>query len=162
MPTLTAVKMTSSPPLNIGFKINDRGDERMTFWPWSKELEVGIAVIDEQHRWLVEQTNRLHEALQAGSERELIGEILEGLMDYTMNHFIVEEELFDRLGYPESAAHKAYHNRFTEQVMSLLLRHENGEEVGMDALELLKRWLTHHILKVDKAYVEHFRKHGVC
>src|SRR5690606_40074267 len=73
MPTLTAVKMTSSPPLNIGLKINDRGDERMTFWPWSKELEVGIAVIDEQHRWLVEQTNRLHEALQAGSERELIG-----------------------------------------------------------------------------------------
>ena len=24
-----------------------------------------------------------------------------------------------------------------------------------------KDWLTHHILKVDKAYVEHFRAHGV-
>lgn len=82
-------------------------------------------------------------------------------MDYTMNHFIVEEELFDRLGYPESAAHKKYHNRFTEQVMSLLDRHEAGEVVGAEALELLKDWLTHHILKVDKAYVEHFRAHGV-
>ena len=28
-------------------------------------------------------------------------------------------------------------------------------------LELLKDWLTHHILKVDKAYVAHFRAHGL-
>lgn len=133
----------------------------MSFWPWSEELEVGISIIDEQHRWLVDQTNALHDALRDRGGVEVIGEILEGLMDYTMNHFIVEEELFARLGYPESEAHKAYHNRFCEQVMSLLVRHEAGEQVGVDALELLKNWLTHHILKVDKAYVEHFRAHGV-
>jgi len=133
----------------------------MTFWPWTSELEVGIKEIDEQHRWLVDLTNKLHDAFQAGADHGTIREILEGLMDYTMNHFIVEEELFDRLGYPESAAHKKYHNRFTEQVMSLLDRHEAGEVVGAEALELLKDWLTHHILKVDKAYVEHFRAHGV-
>jgi len=133
----------------------------MSFWPWSEELEVGISIIDEQHRWLVDQTNALHDALRDRGGVEVIREILEGLMDYTMNHFIVEEELFARLGYPESEAHKAYHNRFCEQVMSLLVRHEAGEQVGVDALELLKNWLTHHILKVDKAYVEHFRAHGV-
>lgn len=133
----------------------------MTFWPWTSELEVGIKEIDEQHRWLVDLTNKLHDAFQAGADHGTIREILEGLMDYTMNHFIVEEELFDRLGYPESAAHKKYHNRFTEQVMSLLDRHEAGEVVGAEALELLKDWLTHHILKVAKAYVEHFRAHGV-
>ena len=110
---------------------------------------------------MVDLTNKLHDAFQAGADHGTIREILEGLMDYTMNHFIVEEELFDRLGYPESAAHKKYHNRFTEQVMSLLDRHEAGEVVGAEALELLKDWLTHHILKVDKAYVEHFRAHGV-
>ena len=36
----------------------------MTFMPWTQALEVGIAEIDEQHRWLVEQTNALHQALQ--------------------------------------------------------------------------------------------------
>ena len=133
----------------------------MSFWPWSEELEVGIGIIDEQHRWLVDQTNALYDALRDGGSREVVGEILEGFMDYTMNHFIVEEELFTRLGYPESGAHKAQHNRFCDQVMSLLVRHESGEQVGVDALELLKNWLTHHILKVDKAYVEHFRAHGV-
>ena len=91
----------------------------------------------------------------------VLGEILERLVDYTMNHFIVEEELFNRLGYPEGEAHKAQHDRFSARVMDLLQRHEGGEGVGMEALELLKNWLTHHILKVDKAYVEHFRAHGV-
>ncbi|WP_447594311.1 bacteriohemerythrin [Aquipseudomonas campi] len=132
----------------------------MTFMPWTEELQVGIAEIDEQHRWLVDQTNALHDALQASARPELVGELLEGLMDYTMNHFIVEENLFIRSDYPHSEAHLAQHNLFSGQVMSLLSRHDLGEAVGLEALELLKAWLIHHILKVDKAYVEHIRNHG--
>ena len=45
--------------------------------------------------------------------------------------------------------------------MSLLSRHDCGETVGAETLERLKDWLTHHILKVDKAYVAHFRAHGL-
>ncbi|MFO7530165.1 MAG: bacteriohemerythrin [Marinobacter sp.] len=133
----------------------------MTFWPWSKELEVGIGEIDEQHKWLVDLTNQLHDELDRGADQEKTSEILESLMDYTMNHFIVEEDLFLRLGYPETDAHKAEHNKFTGQIMGLIERHDNGYSAGGETLELLKDWLTHHILKVDKAYVEHFRAHGV-
>ena len=133
----------------------------MAFMPWGEALKVGIEEIDEQHRWLVEQTNVLHDALASQSDPAVLGEILECLVDYTMNHFIVEEDLFNRLGYPEGEAHKAQHDRFSARVMDLLQRHEGGEGVGMEALELLKNWLIHHILKVDKAYVDHFRAHGV-
>ena len=133
----------------------------MTFMPWTQALEVGIAEIDEQHRWLVEQTNALHQALQGEAPREQVGALLEGLMDYVMNHFIAEEHLFIRLGYPDTEAHQAQHNLFSGQVMSLLSRHDCGETVGAETLELLKDWLTHHILKVDKAYVAHFRAHGL-
>ena len=138
-----------------------REQDRMTFMPWTQALEVGIAEIDEQHRWLVDQTNDLHEALRAGASREQVGALLEGLMDYVMNHFIVEENLFIRLGYPDTEAHQAQHNLFSGQVMSLLSRHDCGETVSAETLELLKDWLTHHILKVDKAYVAHFRAHGL-
>ena len=134
----------------------------MTFMPWSDALKVGIEEIDEQHRWLVEQTYLLHDALARGSAASVLGEILESLVDYTMNHFIVEEELFARLGYPEAEPHKAEHDRFSKRVMNLLERHEAGDTVAEDALSLLKSWLTHHILNVDKAYVEHFRANGIC
>ena len=35
----------------------------MLFMPWSEQLEVGIAEIDKQHRWLVDTTNSLHALL---------------------------------------------------------------------------------------------------
>ncbi len=135
----------------------------MLFMPWGEHLEVGIAEIDEQHRWLVDTTNSLHALLSTGDAQAAeLGVILEQLMDYTMNHFIVEEEIFDRLGYPESDAHKAQHNIFCEKVMDLLTRHDMGETVGVEALNLLKSWLTNHIVKVDKQYVEHFRAAGIA
>ncbi|HAB93038.1 MAG TPA: bacteriohemerythrin [Pseudomonas sp.] len=135
----------------------------MLFMPWGEHLEIGIAEIDEQHRWLVDTTNSLHALLSTGDAQAAeLGAILEQLMDYTMNHFIVEEEIFDRLGYPESDAHKAQHNIFCEKVMDLLTRHDMGETVGVEALNLLKSWLTNHIVKVDKQYVEHFRAAGIA
>lgn len=133
----------------------------MAFMPWSDKLKVGIAEIDLQHSWLVEQTNALHDALSEQAQPHILGNMLERLVDYTMNHFIVEEDLFNRLGYPETEAHKAEHDRFSAQVINLLEQHEQGELVGQQALELLKNWLTHHILKVDKAYVAHFRANGI-
>lgn len=134
----------------------------MIFMPWTSELEIGIAEIDEQHQWLVDLTNQLHTTMsQSEQDRERIGNILEQLIDYTMNHFIVEEELFERLGYPETEAHKAQHNVFCRNVMDLLMRHDSGEVVNTEMLKLLKNWLLHHICKVDKAYVEHFRAHNI-
>src|SRR5690554_3556356 len=104
----------------------------MPFWPWSQELEVGIRQIDEQHKWLVDLTNQLHDLIEDGADRETISQFLDALMDYTMYHFIVEEELFQRLGYPETEGHCRAHGRFTEQIMSLIERHDAGEAVGVE------------------------------
>ena len=135
----------------------------MLFMPWSQQFEVGITEIDQQHRWLVNTTNTLHALLNTeDAQAQEIGSILEQLMDYSMNHFIIEEELFQRFDYPDSDSHKAQHNAFCEQVMSLLTRHDMGEAVGLDALNLLKDWLSNHILKVDKQYVEHFQAQGIA
>lgn len=134
----------------------------MSFMPWTGALEMGIASIDTQHRWLVDATNRLHgEITSATPDRALLGEILEGLVDYTMNHFVVEEELFQRFGYPATVDHKAEHDAFTASAMNLLTQFESGESVGPPVLEFLKEWLLHHILKVDRAYVSFLKAAGV-
>jgi len=134
----------------------------MGFMTWSDSLEMGIGSIDEQHRWLVNATNQLHsEITKPAPDRAVLGEILEGLVDYTMNHFVLEEELFQRFGYPETAAHKAEHDALTAQVMKLLLKFEEGENVGEPVLDFLKEWLLHHILKVDRAYAPFLKASGV-
>ena len=132
------------------------------FMPWSDEFVLGIESIDNQHRWLVDATNRLYAQIESQNpDPVIVGEVLEGLVDYTMNHFILEEDLFNRFNYPETPAHKQEHDSFTNEAMNLLLNFEGGDPVSEDALEFLKAWLIHHILKVDKAYVAHFRAHGL-
>lgn len=134
----------------------------MSFMPWTDALEMGIETIDNQHRWLVDATNRLYcEITRAEPDRAVLGEILEGLVDYTMNHFVLEEELFQRFGYPETVAHKAEHDAFTATAMNLLMQFESGESVGPPVLDFLKEWLLHHILKVDRAYVPFLKEAGV-
>lgn len=134
----------------------------MTLMPWSSALELGIAKIDEQHRWLVDRVNALHDELgKPAPSRQTLGDILESLVDYTMNHFIVEEDIFKRHGYPQTDAHLGEHNEFTGKIIVLLDQFHDGAEVGDETMALLKDWLTHHILIVDKAYVPFFKAKGV-
>jgi len=134
----------------------------MALMPWSAELELGIAKIDEQHRWLVDRINALHDELgKPAPNRQALGDILESLVDYTMNHFIVEEDIFKRHGYPQTDAHLGEHNGFTGKIIQLLDQFHEGAQVGDETLALLKDWLTHHILVVDKAYVPFFKAKGL-
>ncbi|MGL5631054.1 MAG: bacteriohemerythrin [Azovibrio sp.] len=134
----------------------------MLFMPWSEDFVLGIRAIDEQHHWLVDATNKLYEQVESQNpDPKIVGEVLEGLVDYTMNHFILEEELFVRFGYPEFKEHENEHDQFTANTLNLLLRYEAGEMVSEDALEFLKAWLIHHILRVDKAYVPFLKSKGV-
>lgn len=135
----------------------------MAWMEWSDALALGLDGVDAQHRWLVEATNQLHEALaDPATGREAVGRTLDGLMDYTMNHFIMEEDLFLRHGYPERERHTALHDQFTAAVMSVINRFEDGEEVGAEVLTLLKDWLVQHIQHVDRAYAPFFRERGIA
>ena len=126
----------------------------MTFMPWSPALSVGMTTIDEQHHWLVDTMNQLHTELAAHEpDRALVGQVLEGLMDYTMNHFVMEEAMFQRHDYPQAAAHKALHDQFTAQVLHVLTEFEDGKDLGGEVVALVNDWLVKHIMGTDKAYV---------
>ncbi|MDR3214234.1 MAG: bacteriohemerythrin [Azoarcus sp.] len=134
----------------------------MPFMPWSDAFILGIDSIDKQHRWLVDATNRLYDEIESRNpEREVLKEILEGLVDYTVNHFIVEEDLFNRLGYPEEKNHRARHDEFARHALELLLKFEKGESVSEEMLRFLQSWLINHIMKEDRAYVPFLKEKGV-
>lgn len=130
----------------------------MTFMPWSPALELGVPMIDEQHRVLVDLINALHAAISdAAGTRSAIGDVLEGLLEYTHNHFIVEEVVFQKYGYPEAAKHLAEHSGFTGKMMDWLMRFEDGEDVNQEVMGFLKDWLVHHICEEDRAYLPFMR-----
>lgn len=134
----------------------------MAFMQWTDAFVTGISQIDQQHRWLVESINQLHDEISGkNADKEVVYKILHGLIDYTFNHFIVEEDLFKRFDYPKTDAHLEEHNKFTRDTAALLEKFEGGETLRADALEFLREWLSHHILTVDMAYVPFMKENGV-
>ena len=127
---------------------------------WLEKYAIGINSIDEQHKVLIELINQLSDSIITNN-RNNISEALMGLVDYTMNHFLVEESIFEQIGYSETPGHKAEHDKFTGKIMSVLDSFEGGAELNSDIIPFLNDWLLHHILKVDKAYVPIFQQNSI-
>lgn len=63
-------------------------------FPWNPQLETGIALIDEQHRVLVNLINRLAQQHVQGASEAEVQAILGELADYANYHFRTEEGIW--------------------------------------------------------------------
>ena len=123
----------------------------MPFLEWSDQIAVGHAEIDAQHRKLVEIANALYDAMTTGKGRDHVGKTLAELIDYTVYHFAVEEDLMDRYGYDKTDNHKNKHNDFVARVQVLQRDYEAGKlTVIVDTMSFLQSWLVGHIMGTDK------------
>ena len=126
----------------------------MPFYTWSESMSVGVALLDSDHKALIETINRLHDAVEDGDEPQVLDGIFDGLVAYIEYHFAREERIMEVCGYPTATEHAAEHLRFAQNMRYNRDRYFRGEEagVGRELLDYLKDWLTHHILIDDMAY----------
>jgi len=114
------------------------------------------------HKVLFKMVNDLHDAMQQKRSKEAIGQILNGLAEYTVNHFADEERSFAQTGYPEEAQHKQLHKKLVAQVVELQGKFNSGEALlTQDVITFLQDWLINHIKGVDKRYGPHLSKNGI-
>jgi len=131
-------------------------------FPWSDAYTVKIAIVDSQHKVLVDLINQLHQAMIARKGRESLGGILASLVTYTKSHFAAEEGLLRANQYPDLADHKPEHERFTQTIVEFQGRFQRNEvAMTIDVMDFLKDWLVKHIMGVDKKYVPHLSARGV-
>ena len=123
---------------------------------WLPEYELGIPVLDEQHKRIVDFINELEKAQSIGNAG-YIDYVLEGLVDYTLTHFQFEEGLQERAGYQYVKAHKRIHAVFIKRIASFRERFKGGEDVTGELLFMLKTWLASHIKGDDRDYGELLR-----
>ena len=126
------------------------------FITWNSDLYLEITIIDEEHKFLIENINLLYKLLnQKGipqvSVDEAVGEILSNLVHYTHTHFVVEEEFMRVYGYPNLDHHKGEHDGFIEKITNLNNDfQEHSLNLSNSLLVFLKDWLTNHILNTDR------------
>lgn len=128
---------------------------------FTKNLEVGVAAIDNQHRELFKKADELFEAGKNGKSKEYILQLFDFLGEYTKTHFKDEENYMLRIKYPEYESQKKMHESFIEKLVSL---RKDCEKAGVNISVILNtnqfilEWLTKHISVDDKKIGVHVNK----
>ncbi|MDH5572089.1 MAG: bacteriohemerythrin [Gammaproteobacteria bacterium] len=123
----------------------------MSYMHWDSSLSIGIDIIDEQHKQIVDYINKLDTAIKE-HDNHAVKYVLDELVNYTRSHFYFEESLMEKGNYPHFAAHKQVHESFTNRINEYVEKFEHGAEVGRKLLPILRIWLTSHIKRDDKDY----------
>jgi len=129
---------------------------------WGPKLEIGIGIIDSQHKRLVDLINKLDEATKEGRAAETVGETLKGLIDYTHTHFRTEQELLKEHNYEDYTLHCREHRIFTDQIEIYRDRLDAGSlRLSDDVMGYMRGWLLTHIGSSDRAYIRTLKDAGV-
>ncbi len=131
-------------------------------FPWKEEYEMGISVIDEQHKYFVSLVNELYDAILRGQTDTRLKEILSKLIDYVKEHFNTEEKYFDKFHYGGSDEYKARHKELNESVLDFQKRlKEDKVIVSFNLVNFLEDWLEEHLKDMDFKYKDCFKQNGL-
>ncbi|EFC47504.1 predicted protein [Naegleria gruberi] len=156
---------------------SDLSAQRTTF-PlviWTKELTLGVDIIDTQHHALVDIINKLIKLLfgednafipDRSADEWILGYIIGNLLEYTEFHFETEEKIMSKYqkilpdGYLDE--HHQEHVEFTSKIHKLhqeyLESHSTLSFLNVDLLNYLLNWLVTHIMGSDHILVSHLNK----
>lgn len=129
---------------------------------WKDSYSVGVKVLDEDHKKLIDLLNQFQIAYDYHTGDEFEHQALDALVDYTRYHFEREEKIMEENDYPDLEAHRAQHRAMIAEVEKFINEYK---EKGHNALEgvsnYLKGWLIHHINGTDKQYSSFLNGKGV-
>ncbi len=118
---------------------------------WGPGLETGIVVIDQDHRKLVGMLNRLNAAMAEGHAKDVLAQLLNELVQYTVVHFQHEEQLMAKHQYAGTAGHASEHRKLVATVSDFKNKLALGQAmISIELMKFLRGWLTDHIMGADK------------
>ena len=123
---------------------------------WRPDFATGVAIIDDQHRVLINMLNEANTKLNDRSPIADFSKIVQGLLSYAGYHFQTEDGLMNQHGYvtdcaEDAAQHKAQHTAFAEKVVAVQASLAAGQRIPKaDLVDFLTQWLADHILNTDR------------
>jgi hemerythrin len=122
---------------------------------WTDDLSIGVGLIDEQHKMLIQHLNRLSSAIKSHLGPGEIANTLDFLIKYTDFHFSEEEKHMAANHYPELENHILQHNEFKKTLASMELdfKEDGATHTLAESIDtLLFNWLVKHIQGVDQKF----------
>jgi len=126
----------------------------MSCFQWSKEMSVGVAALDSDHKCLIRIIDLLHDIRDHEDSQRMIETVLDTLLLYGRHHFAREERVMAACRFPGRAFHHSEHQGFAKRIQGLRKRFKGKGDPKMasELLDYLSDWLRHHILIQDMAF----------
>ncbi len=121
---------------------------------WDDKYNLGIPILDEQHRGIVTTINSLHFGIQNHFIDSMLMPVVHMLNDYSKIHFKLEETFMEQIDYVHAKRHRELHDELLEQLAYVgrqsLMNHDPRQ-----LLDFLKSWWITHICNEDLQYRDH-------
>lgn len=132
-------------------------EENAQMIKWKPEYEVGIEIVDEQHKMLFRIADKAYDLLKnefITDKYDAMVEILRELREYAAFHFETEENYLEKVGFKKLFSHKMEHAEFIKQIDAVDLEELdlNQEEHVLTLLQFIVNWIDRHILEKDQQF----------
>ena len=133
---------------------------------WKEEFNIGVELIDQEHKELFETINKLFSftASKKGgwaggkNSRRSCRKGIEYFKDHAVNHFADEEAYMESIDYPGLARHKYFHKNFRENTLPALEKELEQTNYSPEAVEhflgVCVGWLIGHSTTEDRAITD--------
>jgi hemerythrin len=125
----------------------------MSLMQWVEDkYGTSVDLCDNQHKELFNRVNALNDAV-INKDRGDIGNRLDNLVNYVVEHFETEERLMEERGYNGLNKHRQEHDLLVRTCTDIQDKFHAGEMVIEEGtMKYIKDWLDHHIPIIDKPY----------
>ena len=118
--------------------------------PWDEKLSVGIAVIDEHHRYLFDLINDLYAVVVNKRGARQVARLIKSLDAYARVHFRAAEQMMNQYGFEGINRQLDQHHAFEDKISEFYEElHANPLVAQFDVLSYLRNWLIQHIRVED-------------
>ncbi len=129
---------------------------------WKDEYEIGVKLVDEQHRELFKRLGNFIQNVRSDKERsekkKEVEKTLNFMGEYVGTHFDAEESLQKKYNYPDFKNHHQIHEDFKAEIAEFkqeYQKNEYDEDFVMEFSGRLLTWLINHVASTDQDIGEH-------
>ena len=130
-------------------------DMNMEWIMWDATLCLGNARLDGEHQKLAAIINKMADGVMHRPGLHSHRELLRELIEHTVAHFAEEDRLMAAHCYPQADSHRAEHDSLIQTAHGFMAELDTDPSPTAALLHFLRRWLTRHVLAMDKALVDY-------
>ena len=130
---------------------------------WNEGLNLGVKVLDDDHKKLLEIINELLDAISDDKAQDIIRSIFTDLEEYSIEHCKREEVLLKKCNYTQFNEQTRHNKEFSDKIVKLKTKYLLSKEyrTPQKVSIFLTDWLFNHIIEENIPVISLFEKCGL-